>query len=163
MPREVYLTAQDALAAAEELECDENETLDIVFAPPEVAVVSVEEDLDKNNLTEGNTDLPDAPGEIELHYSVLPKLRLQQKNLPRKDVKNTMLLRRAIIVQASLLPQSVMKIRLLSNQKFNYVKSRQRSYSKNFLIAKSWHCCLNKAFSMLDKIIGTDLLAVYLK
>ena len=111
MPREVYLTAQDVLAAVEELECDENEPLDIDFAPPEVAVVSDEENLDENNLTEGNILIFPMHQVKSNCIIVLPRLRLQQKNLPRKDVKNTMIL--------------------------HSVKSRQWSNSKNCLMTKS--------------------------
>ena len=67
MLREVYLTIQNALAKLKELECDSNELHDIVLALPEVAVISDQEDLNENNLTKGGADLPDAPGEIELH------------------------------------------------------------------------------------------------
>ena len=51
----------------------------IVLAPPEVSIVSDKEDLDKNNLTEGETDLPDAPGEMVLRDSTLETVFAAEK------------------------------------------------------------------------------------
>ena len=67
--REVYLTTVEALAAIEELTEDDEHQIDLVIAPPEISVVSDEEGLDDNDLTENEMLLPDAAGLIEVHQT----------------------------------------------------------------------------------------------
>ena len=69
MSREVYLTTVEALAAIEELTEDDEHQIDLVIAPPEISVVSDEEGLDDNDLTENEMLLPDAAGLIEVHQT----------------------------------------------------------------------------------------------
>ena len=69
MSREVYLTTVEALAAIEELTEDDEHQIDRVIAPPEISVVSDEEGLDDNDLTENEMLLPDAAELIEVHQT----------------------------------------------------------------------------------------------
>ena len=63
MSRQKFLTVEEALAAIEGPEFGEDE-LDVVVEPPDVTVVSDEEGMDKDDLTESEAMLPDAEGEI---------------------------------------------------------------------------------------------------
>ena len=69
MSREVHLTTVEALAAIEELTDNDEHQIDLVIVPPEISVVSDEESLDDNDLTENEMLLPDAAGLIEVHQT----------------------------------------------------------------------------------------------
>ena len=64
--------------------------------------------------------------------TVLPRLCLQQKNTAKKDVKNIMVRRGAVMVQPFLLFQPIKNATVQSNYKLNSVKCFQQSYAKNF-------------------------------
>ena len=104
MPREVDLTIQDALAKLKELECNSNESLDIVLALPEVTIVVTKRVWMK--IISPKVELIFLMHQVKLNcITVLPRLCLQQKNTARKDVKNIMIQRGAVMVQFSLLFQ----------------------------------------------------------
>ena len=63
-----FLTVEKAPAAIEGPEFRESE-LDVVIAPLDVPVVSDEEGMDKNDLTESEAMLPNAAGEIKIYFN----------------------------------------------------------------------------------------------
>ena len=63
MSRQKFLTVEEAQAAIEGPEFGEGE-LDVVITPPDATVVSDEEGMDKDDLTESEAMLPDPAGEI---------------------------------------------------------------------------------------------------
>ena len=66
--RQKFLTLKEALAAIEGFEFGKGE-LDVDIAPPDVTVVSNIEGMDEDDLTESEAMLPDAAGEIEIHFN----------------------------------------------------------------------------------------------
>ena len=76
-----FLTVEEALPAIEGPEFREDE-LDVVRAPPVVTVVSDEEDMDKDDLAESKAMLPDAAGEIEIHFNLV-----QSDYMPRPQFR----------------------------------------------------------------------------
>ena len=59
-----FLTLEEALAAIEGSEFREGE-LDVVIAPPDVILLSDEEDMDEDKLTESEAMLSDTAGKIQ--------------------------------------------------------------------------------------------------
>ena len=80
MSRQKFLTVEEAQAAIEGPEFGEGE-LDVVTAPPDVTVVSDQEGMDEDDLTESEAMLPDAAGEIEIHFNPI-----QSDNMPTTSV-----------------------------------------------------------------------------
>ena len=62
-----FLTLNDAVAALDETPCNKDENVDLVIAPPDVAVVNDEEAMDEEDLEQDCLGLPDAAVEIEIH------------------------------------------------------------------------------------------------
>ena len=68
----------------------EDENIDPVIAPPDVAVVSDEKAMDEEDLVNNLLDLPDAAGEIEIHRNVdKPEAVSFSVNSSYKKIKKT--------------------------------------------------------------------------
>ena len=76
MSRQKFLTVEEALAAIEG-------ELDAVIAPPDVTVVSDEEGMDEDNLTESEAMLPDATGEIEIYFNPVKSDDIPTTSVPK--------------------------------------------------------------------------------
>ena len=76
-----FLTVEETPAAIEGPKFGEGE-LDVVIASPDVTVVSDKEDMNRDDLTESEAMLPDAVGEIEIHFN-----SLQSDDMPMTSVR----------------------------------------------------------------------------
>ena len=82
MSRQKFLTVEEAQASIEGPEFGEGE-LDVVTAPPDVTVVSDQECMDEDDLTESEAMLPDAAGEIEIHFSPIQSDDMPTTSVPK--------------------------------------------------------------------------------
>ena len=82
MSRQKFLTVEEALPAIEGPEFGEDE-LDVVRAPPVITVVSDEEGMDKDNLEENKTMLPDAVGEIKIFFNLVQSDYMPTTSVPK--------------------------------------------------------------------------------
>ena len=82
MSPQKFLTVEEALAAIEGPEFGEGD-LDVVIAPLDVTVVSDEEGMDEDDLTESKSMLPDAAGEIEIHFNPVQSDDVPTNSVPK--------------------------------------------------------------------------------
>ena len=82
MSRQKFLSVEEALAAIEGPEFGEGE-LDVVIAPPDVTVVSDEEGMDEDDLTESEVMVPDATGKIEIHFNPVQSDDMPTTSVPK--------------------------------------------------------------------------------
>ena len=55
----------------------------MIIAPPGVTVVSDEEGMDEDNLTKSEAMLPDAAGEIEIHFNPVQSDDMPMTSVPK--------------------------------------------------------------------------------
>ena len=106
----------------------------MVIAPPDVTVVSDEEDMDKDDLTVSEAMLPDATGKIEIHFNPV-----KSDDMPMTSVSK---IKRSTKVKlskkkASFSSSPVSKeADTLEDYKENYWESHQTKYFNYFLMKK---------------------------
>ena len=82
MSPQTFLTVQEAPTGIEGPEFGEGE-LDVVIAPPDVTVVSDEKGMDEDDLTESEAMLPDATGEIKIHFNPVESDDMPTTSVPK--------------------------------------------------------------------------------
>ena len=57
--------------------------MDVVIAPPGVTIVSDEEGMDEDDFTKSEAMLPDAAGEIEIHFNLVQSDDMPTTSVPK--------------------------------------------------------------------------------
>ena len=77
-----FVTVEEALAAIESLDIGECE-LNVVIAPPDVTAVSDEESMNEDDMTGSEAMLPNAAGEIEIHFTPVQNYDMPTTSVPK--------------------------------------------------------------------------------
>ena len=82
MSPQEFLTVEEAVAAIEGPKFGKGE-LDVIIAPPDITVVSDKEGMHEDDLTESEAMLPDAAGEIEIHFNSVQSDDMPTTSVPK--------------------------------------------------------------------------------